>query len=57
MKITKDMMFPKKKKFFARSPCPYCGKMISNCGFAYTKHDEMHQRKGDILKRKEKVEG
>jgi len=31
-------------KLFMRSPCPICGKMISNCGFAYTKHDDMHKR-------------
>ncbi len=37
------------KKFF-KKPCPICSKMISNCGFAYTKHDEMHKRKGELPK-------
>ncbi len=37
-------------KSFIRKPCPICGKMISNCGFAYTKHDDMHKRKGELPK-------
>ncbi len=32
---------------FIKYPCYICGKLISNCGFAYTKHDEMHKRKGE----------
>ena len=35
------------KKWFHKTPCPICGKMISNCGFAYTNHDKMHKRKGE----------
>jgi len=31
-------------KQFAYTPCPTCGRWISNCGFAYTKHNEMHKR-------------
>ena len=37
-------------KMFIKKPCRICGKMISNCGFAYTKHDDMHKRKGELPK-------
>jgi hypothetical protein len=31
-------------KHFIKYRCKICGKLISNCGFAYTKHEEMHER-------------
>lgn len=37
-------------KLFIKHPCRYCGKPISNCGFAYTRHYEMHRRNGEVGK-------
>ena len=46
--MAKKRWKPRIPKLFMKSPCPTCGKMISNCGFAYTKHDDMHRRKGEL---------
>lgn len=32
-------------KNFVRNPCPRCGELISNAGFAYTRHDKACQKK------------
>lgn len=31
-------------KWFHKSKCKICGKMISNCGFANWQHWQMHER-------------
>lgn len=33
-------------KRFIKSPCSYCGRLISNCGFAYTKHEKADRKRG-----------
>ena len=44
------MNWPKR---FHKTPCKICGKLISNCGFAYTNHDKMHKR--EEAKRKQEL--
>ncbi|MDD4972015.1 MAG: hypothetical protein PHT07_21520 [Paludibacter sp.] len=38
------------QKTFFYYPCQYCGKLISNCGFA-SAHYAMHARKNETKKR------
>ena len=42
-------------KIFIKHPCSICGKLISNCGFAYRNHENMHKRKGETKKNYEAV--
>jgi len=37
------------RKTFTKSPCQFCGDMISNCGFAANAHWAKHRRKGDAF--------
>ena len=32
-------------KSFLKKPCRRCGRLISNCGFAYTRHDVACKKK------------
>ena len=32
------------KKWFGKSPCRKCGRMISLCGFGQWQHDQWHKR-------------
>jgi hypothetical protein len=34
-------------KHFAKDPCLICGQPISNAGFAYTRHEDAHARRGE----------
>lgn len=35
------------EKKFAYYPCGQCGKLISNCGWAFMSHYNMHKRNGE----------